>query len=85
MRAASAAVFHNFLGYDRRWLDAKAAAIARARRLRAGRRARQQSAGRLSRAGPRVDRGGSAGARRLRSLRAQAYVILAWDIFAVRR
>ena len=57
--------FHNFLSYQRDWLDA-----AGTRRLpgpggpRPGRSARQQSAGRLPRAGPRVDRRGPARAGR---------------------
>ena len=71
--------FHNFLSYQRDWLDAD-----RHRRLpgpggsRAGRSARQQLARRLPRVGPRVDRTVLPALAELRSLRAQAYVILAW-------
>ena len=57
--------FHNFLSYQRDWLDAEGT-----RRLpgpggpRSGRSARQQSARRIPRVGPRVDRRGSARAGR---------------------
>ena len=39
--------FHNFLSYQRDWLDAEGPAIARARRFAPGRSARQQSARRI--------------------------------------
>ena len=57
--------FHNFLSYQRDWLDAEGT-----RRLpgpggpRSGRSARQQSARRIPRVGPRVDRRGHARAGR---------------------
>ena len=49
--------FHNFLSYQRHWLDAEGTGDCQGQAVRAsGRGARQQSAGRLPRAGPRADR-----------------------------
>ena len=56
--------FHNFLSYQRDWLDAEGTGDSQGQAVRAGRSARQQSARGIPRGGPRVDRLGYAGAGR---------------------